>query len=139
MLTRSVTSIVAALSFAASPASATAPGFASYRAVYDLAIDDAGDQDGGATVSGRLAVEFTVSRCGGYRSKMRFVTEGEDGDVHDYRVLKIASIWSQCPPSCVAMCRAWLKTVWRRAVVRVTVTLPDGCRFESGGECLQGC
>ena len=33
-----------------------------------------------AAVSGRMVVEFVGSACSGYKSKMRIVTEGEDGD-----------------------------------------------------------
>ena len=53
---------------------------ASYRAVYDLVTDDTGDANGTASVDGRLVVEFTATHCGTYKSQMRFVTQGEDGD-----------------------------------------------------------
>jgi hypothetical protein len=52
---------------------------APYRAVYDLSVDDTGDS-ASSPVNGRMAMEFTGSRCSGYRSKMRIVTEGEDAD-----------------------------------------------------------
>ncbi len=71
---------VSAVLLVAAPAGAKAPDLASYRVVYDLAIDDTSDAGGSATVSGRLAMEFTASRCGDYRTRMRFVTEGDDGD-----------------------------------------------------------
>jgi hypothetical protein len=64
----------------ASAARAATAELASYRAVYDLAIDESGDVASSATVSGRMAVEFTGSACSGYKSKMRIVTEGEDAD-----------------------------------------------------------
>src|SRR5512146_2189915 len=60
-------------------ASAQAPALAPYRAVYDLSVDDTGDS-ASSPVSGRMAMEFTGSRCSGYKSKMRIVTEGEDAD-----------------------------------------------------------
>jgi hypothetical protein len=61
-------------------AAAAAQDLAPYRAVYDLAIDDSGDVAPSASVSGRMAVEFTGSACSGYKSKMRIVTDGEDAD-----------------------------------------------------------
>jgi hypothetical protein len=71
---------VAGLCILASATRAGTAELASYRAVYDLAIDESGDAAVSATVSGRMAVEFTGSACGGYNSKMRIVTEGEDAD-----------------------------------------------------------
>ncbi len=71
---------VLGLVVAAEAAGTKPPEFASYRAVYDLALDDSGDAAATATVRGRLAVEFTASACGEYKSQMRFVTEGEDSD-----------------------------------------------------------
>ncbi len=59
---------------------AGAADLASYRAVYDLAIDDSGDVASSATVSGRMAIEFTGSACSGYKSTMRIVTDGETAD-----------------------------------------------------------
>lgn len=64
----------------ASAAPGRATELASYRAVYDLSIDDSGDVASDAAVSGRMVVEFIGSACSGYHSKMRIVTEGEDGD-----------------------------------------------------------
>ncbi len=69
------------LSLLAASARAQTPELAPYRAVYELAIDDsAGEVAPSASVNGRMAVEFTGSRCSGYKSKMRIVTEGEDSD-----------------------------------------------------------
>ena len=54
---------------------------ASYRAVYELTIDDSNSEVATtATVSGRMAVEFVGAACSGYKSTMRIVTEGEDAD-----------------------------------------------------------
>ena len=64
----------------ASAARAGTTELASYRAVYELAMDESGDVASSATVSGRMAVEFTGSVCSDYKSKMRIVTEGEDAD-----------------------------------------------------------
>ncbi len=82
LLVRWAATLMAALgvSLAAVPAGANAPDLASYRAVYDLSIDTSDEQSGDTTVSGRLVVEFAGSRCAGYKSKMRFVTESEDAD-----------------------------------------------------------
>ena len=71
----------AVLPFLIAPVRARATELASYRAVYDLTVDDTGDSTSAAAPGGgRMAVEFTGSRCGGYRSKMRIVTQGEDAD-----------------------------------------------------------
>jgi hypothetical protein len=56
------------------------PELASYRAVYDLVMDEADEGNATASVSGRLVMEFVGAACTGYRSTMRFVTEGVDGD-----------------------------------------------------------
>lgn len=72
--------VLAGLLPAAVAARAETPELASYRAAYELAIDESGDLASSATVSGRMVVEFTGSACGGYKSKMRIVTEGEDAD-----------------------------------------------------------
>ncbi len=54
---------------------------ASYRAAYELSVDDSNSEvAASATVSGRMAVEFVGARCSGYKNKMRIVTEGEDAD-----------------------------------------------------------
>ncbi len=71
---------LASLSVGTSAAWGQTPDLASYRAVYELTIDDSGGVAAAATVSGRMALEFTGSRCRGYKSKMRIVTEGEDAD-----------------------------------------------------------
>ncbi len=72
---------LAGLTLLAPVAGADTPELASYRAVYDLAIDDSGGEvAASATVSGRMVVEFTGSACSGYKSKMRIVTEGEDDE-----------------------------------------------------------
>ena len=61
-----------------------APGFAgagvlaSHRAVYDLSLDASANAGDIASISGRLVMEFTGSRCAGYNSKLRFVTQTED-------------------------------------------------------------
>ncbi len=62
-------------------AGAAAAELASYRAVYELAIDDSGDVAPSASVNGRMVIEFVGSACSGYKSQMRIVTEGEsDGN-----------------------------------------------------------
>lgn len=81
MPSRSVVWVAVAACLAPSVALAQAPALASYRAVYDLSADDSGGEvSATAAVGGRMAMEFVGSRCHGYRSKMRLVTEGEDAD-----------------------------------------------------------
>lgn len=77
-----VPSVAAGLAFllAIQPASAGRGELASYRAVFNLALDESGDAADTANVAGRMAVEFTGSRCAGYKSKMRLVTQGETAD-----------------------------------------------------------
>ena len=54
---------------------------ASYRAVYDLTIDESdGEVASSATVSGRMVVEFFGAACSGYKNTMRILTQGEDSD-----------------------------------------------------------
>jgi hypothetical protein len=70
----------AALVLFSAPGEAGPIPLASYRAIYDLSLDDSkgdGSVDG---LSGRLVSEFTGSRCAGYKSKLRFVTQMEDTD-----------------------------------------------------------
>ena len=71
---------VAGASLAASAAWGQVEALASYRAVYELSIDDNAEVAATATVGGRMAVEFVGAACRGYSSKMRIVTEGEDAD-----------------------------------------------------------
>ncbi len=71
---------VASLPLAAAAAWGQTAELASYRAVYELTIDDSGEVAPAATVSGRMAVEFVGAACSGYKSKMRILTEGEDAD-----------------------------------------------------------
>jgi hypothetical protein len=61
-------------------AAAPPPELASYRALFDLSLDESSDKADTADVDGRMAVEFVGSRCAGYKSKMRLVTNGENGD-----------------------------------------------------------
>jgi hypothetical protein len=53
---------------------------APHRAVYDLSLADTSTGGSVASVSGRMVMEFTGSRCAGYTTKLRFVTETEDSD-----------------------------------------------------------
>jgi hypothetical protein len=80
--------------FAAGPAGAVPPELASYRAIFDLSLDQ-GSEGADAAVAGRMAVEFAGSRCAGYKSTMRLVTGGEnaDGDtqVTDARTVTVES------------------------------------------------
>ena len=69
-----------ALLLVSAPADAGPAELASYRALFDLALDEGGKGVDRANVAGRMAVEFTGSRCTGYKSKMRLVTEGENAD-----------------------------------------------------------
>jgi hypothetical protein len=62
------------------PAGAGALSLAPHRAVYDLSLADSGGSESVASVSGRMVMEFTGSRCSGYTTKLRFVTETEDSD-----------------------------------------------------------
>jgi hypothetical protein len=65
----------------AAQSTAAGDGLASFRAVYELTIDDSGGPVASSTaVGGRMVAEFVGSACGGYRSKMRIVTQGEDAD-----------------------------------------------------------
>ena len=75
-----LTAGAAALVLTAPAVAGAMPELASYRAVYDLVIDDSEDSAGSASVNGRLAIEFVGSACSGYKSTMRFVTEGVDGE-----------------------------------------------------------
>jgi hypothetical protein len=54
-------------------------GLAAHRAIYDLSLDDTRGNSV-ANVSGRLVMEFTGSRCSGYSTKLRFVTQTETSD-----------------------------------------------------------
>ena len=65
---------------AGSAAWAAPPELASYRAIYELTVDDSGEVASTANVSGRMAVEFIGAGCSGYKSKMRIITKGEDSD-----------------------------------------------------------
>src|SRR5437588_6356573 len=53
---------------------------APHRAVYDLSLADTSTGGSVASVSGRMVMEFTGSRCAGYTTKLRFVTQTEDSD-----------------------------------------------------------
>src|SRR5258707_1409174 len=55
-------------------------GLAPHRAVYDLSLADSSTSGSVASVSGRMVMEFTGSRCSGYTTKLRFVTQTEDND-----------------------------------------------------------
>ncbi len=68
------------LLLSAAAAGAAPAELASYRAVYELTIDDSGDVAASASVSGRMAIEFTGAACKGYKTEMRIVTESEDAD-----------------------------------------------------------
>ena len=68
------------LAVQAEGASAGPIGLAAHRAVYDLALADAGDNAGMASVNGRLVMEISGSECAGYKSRLRFVTQTEDSE-----------------------------------------------------------
>jgi hypothetical protein len=62
------------------PAGAGPLSLAPHRAVYDLSLAESGGTGSVASVSGRMVMEFTGSRCSGYTTKLRFVTQTEDSD-----------------------------------------------------------
>ena len=61
------------------PGWAAPANLASYRAIFDLSVAQGGEGTD-SDVAGRMAVEFTGSRCTGYKSKMRLVTGGENAE-----------------------------------------------------------
>lgn len=65
---------------AAMTASATPLALAPHRAVYDLTLADTSTGGSVASVSGRMVMEFSGTRCSGYTTKLRFVTETEDSN-----------------------------------------------------------
>src|SRR5690242_2717456 len=80
-----VRSVLAAAVFLGSglsiaPALAGPLSLAPHRAVYDLSLADSSGGGSVASVSGRMVMEFTGSRCSGYTTKLRFVTQTEDSD-----------------------------------------------------------
>lgn len=73
--------LVGLLPLGAAQSTVAEDGLASFRAVYELTIDDSGGPVAASTaVAGRMVAEFVGTSCGGYRSKMRIVTQGEDAD-----------------------------------------------------------
>lgn len=70
----------AALAAGAADAAAGPVALAAHRAVYDLALAEAGDNASMASVTGRLVMEVSGSECTGYASKLRFVTQTEDAE-----------------------------------------------------------
>ena len=58
-----------------------APTMASYRAVYDLALDGASNGRGVDAARGRIVLEFTGSACEGYALSFRQVTELSGGEI----------------------------------------------------------
>jgi hypothetical protein len=70
---------IGTVTLARAPAAATGV-LAPYRAVYDLAIDPERDSGKFTSVTGRNVTEFTGSRCAGYTTQARFVTDGRDAD-----------------------------------------------------------
>lgn len=62
------------------PAGAGPLALAPHRAVYDLSLAQTSTGGSVASVSGRMVMEFTGSRCSGYTTKLRFVTQTEDSD-----------------------------------------------------------
>ena len=67
----------AALAAEATSAAAGPVALASHRAVYDLALAEAGDNASMASVTGRVVMEFSGSECAGDASQLRFVTQTE--------------------------------------------------------------
>lgn len=63
------------------PFQAGAAPLAPHRAVYDLALAEATDRSGIASLSGRMVYEFNGSACEGYTVKFRFVTRIETSEV----------------------------------------------------------
>src|SRR5690242_8591160 len=60
---------------------AAAPlALAPHRAVYDLSLANSSTGGSVSRVSGRMVMEFSGSRCSGYTTKLRFVTQTEDSD-----------------------------------------------------------
>jgi len=53
---------------------------APHRAVYDLSLANTSTGGSVSSVSGRMVMEFSGSRCSGYTTKLRFVTQTEDND-----------------------------------------------------------
>jgi len=62
------------------PANAGPVGLAAHRAIYDLNLDRTDLTADLADMSGRIVMEFSGSRCGGYAVTLRFVTEIADPD-----------------------------------------------------------
>lgn len=77
---RIAVSLSVSLAVAPSFAFAGPVTFVPYRAAYDLVADTAKERLVGPPVKGRLVMEFTGSRCEGYTSKVRFVTEQRDAE-----------------------------------------------------------
>ena len=61
-------------------AAATPLALAPHRAVYDLSLANTSTGGSVSSVSGRMVMEFSGSRCSGYTTKLRFVTQTEDSD-----------------------------------------------------------
>ncbi len=83
-LTPSIVSVLVAITViggASRPALAgLMPPLASYRAIYDLSLDNSKSGGDVGGLSGRLVTEFKGSRCAGYNARLRFVTELENAD-----------------------------------------------------------
>ena len=78
-----VTGLAAVLAGAAlsvAPVRAGPIPLASYRAIYDLALDDTAKESDVGNLAGRLVTEFTGSECAGYKAKLRFVTSMDNSD-----------------------------------------------------------
>lgn len=71
---------LAGLTFVSAPIHAGTVGFASHRAVYDLALDHSEQAPNLSDLSGRIVMEFTGSQCDGYSMALRFLTEIYDPD-----------------------------------------------------------
>lgn len=46
-----------------------------YRGVYDIQLENASDKAGISSLSGRMVYEFSGSKCSGYTTRFRFVTQ----------------------------------------------------------------
>ncbi|MDN2564711.1 cell envelope integrity EipB family protein [Aquibium sp. A9E412] len=66
---------------AAVPGVAVAGGLVPHRAVYDLELERASDRSGIGAISGRLAYEFSGSRCAGYTVTFRHVAEIQTDEI----------------------------------------------------------
>jgi len=67
--------LLPAMVLAPMPSQAGAASLATYRAVYDLVLDRSDQNSNLIDVTGRIVMEFTGSRCSGYKASLRFVTD----------------------------------------------------------------